>query len=129
MGVAILAIVIFFVIVFMFTNNFSNIKKVEYQKYNQSNGTFDEVIVIDDNDRINQLTKILNKGKHQNIQYKKDYHEHLKLTLVYENKTTEIIRIWLSMGPNFDLLESDTREGIYKLKHEKSREKLLEILN
>ena len=128
-GVGGLVIIISLVSVLMFTNDFSNIKKVEYQKYNHSNGTFGEVIVIDDNDRIIQITKIFNKGKHQNIQYKKANLESFKLTLTYEDKTTEIIRIWGNMGRDFDLLESDTREGIYKLKDKKSREKLFGILN
>ncbi|MFE8697613.1 hypothetical protein ACFYKT_14825 [Cytobacillus sp. FJAT-53684] len=128
-GVAGLVIIISLVSVLMFTNDFSNIKKVEYQKYNHSNGTFGEVIVIDDNDRIIQITKIFNKGKHQNIQYKKANHESFKLTLTYEDKTTEIIRIWGNMGRDFDLLESDTREGVYKLKDKKSRGKLFGILN
>lgn len=49
-GVAILVIIIFFVIIFMFTNDFSNIAKIEYQKYNYTNGSFGEVIIINDKD-------------------------------------------------------------------------------
>ncbi|MBS4192913.1 hypothetical protein KHA94_22615 [Bacillus sp. FJAT-49705] len=127
--VEILVIIIFFVIVFIFKNDFSNIAKVEYQKYNHTNGSFGEVIIIDDNDRIKQITKILNKGKHQKIAYKKDYHENYKLILMYEDGTTEVIRIWKNFGRNFDLFESDKRDGVYKIKNKNSREELSEILN
>ncbi|WP_419394148.1 hypothetical protein [Cytobacillus praedii] len=128
-GVAILLIIIFFVIIFMFTNDFSNIAKIEYQKYNYTNGSFGEVIIINEKDRIKQITKILNKGKHYKIAYKKVYHETYKLILMYEDGTTEVIRIWKDFGPDVDMFESDTRFGVYKIKNKKSREKLSEILN
>ncbi|MED3575185.1 hypothetical protein [Cytobacillus praedii] len=129
-GVAILVIIIFIVIIFMFTNDFSNIAKIEYQKYNYTNGSFGEVIIINDKDRIKQITKILNKGKHyKKIVYKKAYRETYKLILMYEDGTTEVIRIWNGFGPDVDMFESDTRYGVYKIKNKKSREKLSEILN
>lgn len=76
-----------------------------------------------------RITKILNKGKHYKIAYKKVYHETYKLILMYEDGTTEVIRIWKDFGPDVDMFESDTRFGVYKIKYKKSREKLSEILN
>jgi hypothetical protein len=128
-GVAILVIIILFVIVYMFTNDFSNVAKIEYQKYNYTNGSFSEIIIINDNDRIKQITKILNKGKPQKIAYKKAYHESYKLILMYEDGTTEVIRIWKNFGPDFDMFESNTRFGVYKIKNKNLREELGEILN
>ncbi len=113
---------------FFFSNDFSNITKIEYQRYNHSEGNFGEIIVIEDEDSINQLTKIFNKARHQNVIYEKEYRENIKLTLFYPDETTETIRVWIGFGSDYDLLESETREGTFKLKNKKSREALLEIL-
>lgn len=115
--------------ILLLSNDFSNITKIEYQKYSHSDDKFDKVIVIEDDKEINQLAKIFNKANQTNINYEKAYHKDFKLTLFYEDKTTEIIRVWKGFSPNYDLLESDTREGTYKLKNKKSRETLLKILN
>lgn len=127
-GVVLLAIIIVLLSIFLFSSDFLNITKIEYQKYSHSDDKIDKVIVIDDDDEINQLTKVLNKANHTNTNYEKAYHEDFKLTLFYEDETSEIIRVWKGFGPNYDLLESDTGEGTYKLKNKKSRETLLEIL-
>lgn len=127
-GVIILVIFIVLISIFLFYNDFSNITKVEYQKYNHSDGIFSEVIDIEDEDTISKLMRIFNKANHQNSKYKKAYHENFKLTLFYQDGKTEIVRIWIGFGADFDLLESETRYGIFKLKNSKSRKALLEIL-
>lgn len=87
-----------------------------------------EVIVIEDDETISQLTKSFNKANHQNFIYKKAYHEDFKLTLFCEGETSEIVRIWKDFGEGYDLLESDTGEGVYEIKNNNSRELLREIL-
>ncbi|WP_102275540.1 hypothetical protein [Cytobacillus massiliigabonensis] len=128
-SVILLAIFIVLISSYFFSNDFSNIIKVEYQRYNHTDGSFSKVVEIEEDDTISKLIKILNKANHQSTVYEKEYHEDFKLTLFYENETTETIRIWLDFGQEYDLLESETREGTYKLKNSKSREALLEILN
>lgn len=122
------AIIFFLVYFFIFSNRFSDIIKVEYQKYNQSEEKYGEVIVMDDEKIIKQLTKILDKANHQKTEYKKGYHDSYKLTLYYEDETSEIIRVWKDFGQDYDLLESDTKDGVYKLKHKQSRETLNKFL-
>lgn len=129
LGVIILAISIVSVSIFLFSNDFSNITKVEYQKFNHSDGSFSKVIEVADDDTINKLTKIFNKANHQNSIYKKAYNENIKVTLFYQDGTSETVRIWIGFGPDFDLMESDIRFGTFKLKDNKSRKELLEILN
>ncbi|WP_057762761.1 hypothetical protein [Cytobacillus praedii] len=128
-GVMILVFLIVTIMVFLFSNDFSKITRIVYQKYNHSDGNFSELIEIEDNDTINKLTRILNKANHQNTIYEKEFHEDYKLILFYPDETNETVRIWIGFGLDYDLLESDTRSGTYKLKYNKSREELLEILN
>ncbi len=124
-----MVIIFVFAGTFMFSNDFSNITKIEYEKYNYSEGKFGEVIIIENNHSISQLTKILNKANHQNNMYEKTKHEDFKITLYYEDDTSEIIRVWKDFGQDYDLLESATRVGTYKLKNKKSRKALYNILN
>ncbi|MED3574921.1 hypothetical protein [Cytobacillus praedii] len=128
-GVMILVFLIVTIMVFLFSNDFSKITRIVYQKYNHYDGNFSERFEIEDNDTINKLTRILNKANHQNTIYEKAFHEDYKLILIYPDETTETVRIWIGFGPDYDLLESDTRFGTFKLKSNKSREELLEILN
>lgn len=133
MGVILSATIIVFIGIFWFPNgssndDFSNITKIEYQKYNHSKEDYSKITVIEDNDTISQLADTFNKANHRSIQYKKVYRENYKLTLFYEDDTTEILRIWKSFGKDYDLLESDIREGIYEIKNNKSREALRKIL-
>lgn len=115
-GVMILVFLIVSVMIFLFSKNFSKITKIEYQKYNHTDGNFSELIEIEGNDTINKLTRILNKANHQNTIYEKEFHEDYKLILFYPDETTETVRIWIGFGPDYDLLESDTRFGTFKLK-------------
>lgn len=130
-GVILLIIVIVAISLFIFSNDsndFSNITKIEYQKYNHSKDKYGELKVIEDDETLSQLTKLINKATHQNFEYNKAYHDDIKLTLLYIGETAETVRIWKDFGKDYDLLESETRDGIYEIKNNNSRETLREIL-
>ncbi|SIS97923.1 hypothetical protein SAMN05421758_11528 [Salimicrobium salexigens] len=83
------------------SNDFSTITEIEYQKYNHSEDKYGE---IEDDETISQLTGLFNKANHQNIVYNKAYHNDYKLTLLYEDETSETVRIWKGFGKDYDLL-------------------------
>ncbi len=130
-GGIVFVIIILFVFVLMLTNDFTNITitRVEYQKYNHPEEKYGEVAVLEDEDSLSQLTKILNKADHERTDYEKAYHEDVKLTLFYKEGTSEMIRIWKDFGQDYDLLERETKEGVYKLKDKQARRMLNEMLS
>ncbi|WP_102029130.1 hypothetical protein [Salirhabdus sp. Marseille-P4669] len=128
-GGVVFGIIILYVFVLMLTNDFVNITRVEYQKYNHPEEKYGEVAVLEDEDSLSQLTKILNKADHERTDYEKADHEDVKLTLFYKEGTSEMIRIWKDFGQDYDLLERGTKEVVYKLKDKQARKMLNEMLS
>ncbi|WP_047985545.1 hypothetical protein [Ornithinibacillus californiensis] len=121
-------IVVILAVGWLIPDKYSDIRKAEYTKYDHLKEEFGDKILIKDKDKINRLTKVLNKTKRENAQYEKAFHEDIILTLYYENGEKEDIYIWIEFGqrPGFDLLESE--KGTLKLTKEKYRKELVEIL-
>lgn len=127
-GVILFVILFFLLKDYLFTSDSVSMTKIEYQQYNHSEDTFGETRVIHDNRTIEKVAEILLNTNHENTKYEKVSQLDYQMTIYYDDKSTEVIRVWIDFGRDFDLLESESRTGAYILEEGKSREALREIL-
>ncbi|MFS0861088.1 hypothetical protein [Fredinandcohnia sp. 179-A 10B2 NHS] len=127
-GVILFVILIFLIKDYMFASDSVSMTEIEYQQFNHSEDTFGETRIINDKHTVEKVAEILLKTNHENTKYEKVSQQDYQVTIFYEDRSTEVIRIWIDFGRDFDLLESDRRSGAYILKDSESRETLRKIL-
>lgn len=103
--------------------------KAEVSAYDYKAEGYGEATLKKEQEELALLVETLNKANHQKSSYEVARSEDYRLTLTYNDGTTETLLVWLDFGEDFDMLQSSVKEGSYKLKDEKARAALQKMLD
>lgn len=110
------------------SNGFSNIESIKVQKFDKDKNDFNEGKIIKDNSTIKNLTKMLNRANHEkNVNYEMVEREDYKITVIYENGTTDGFLVWNHEGLNVFLMRP-SKSDVLRIKNEVHIKGVLEIL-
>lgn len=117
-GVLILAFMII-------SKDFSNVERIEVHSYKEEQNTFIKTKILKDKESIQGVIGLLNKTSHKkNIEYKLTREADYEVTLFYEAKKPEVVRLWFNFAPRTTMFSSDAQQGVYHLYGKNNAEKL-----
>jgi hypothetical protein len=113
----------------IFSNGFSNIESIEVQKFDRSSNEYNEVKVIKDSTSLKTFTKILNRANREgNAFYEMAHHDDFKVTINYEDDSTEELLVWKEFGGNTTFIVRPIKHDVFRIENENRRKEFLEIL-
>ncbi|MDF2556327.1 MAG: hypothetical protein K0R71_155 [Bacillales bacterium] len=112
------------------SNGFSNIDSIKVQKYDESSNEYNDGKVIKDSNSIKNFTKTLNRANQEkNAFYSTAHRDDFKVTITYEDDTTEVLFVWKDFGGNTTFIVRPTKHDVFRVKNENHRKAFLKILN
>ncbi|MBK3495082.1 hypothetical protein JFL43_09475 [Viridibacillus sp. YIM B01967] len=124
-GIVVIIIGVFLIL----SNGFSNTESIKVQKLDRETNQFDEGIIIRDSSKLKTFKKILNGANHErNISYEMAYREDFRVTLTFEDDTTDVLNVWKKSGDSTFIILY-TKNEAFRIKNESHQKEFLEILN